>query len=349
MREGEKMKNIIRYFGFLALVLLLSLAVAGCAASKAATTSSAANSIIAAKTTAAITVDGKATEAAWATAPAATIKLTAEPGVEPRTITVRALYDAKSVYLLATYKDSTPFKIGEPWTFDGTNWSKGSFDDSLSFVWNMNDSIKDFNTKGFGVMTTPLKKGLDIFDFRIADANGLYHSYQADYWGWCGMPEFYGRGDDMIFRYNNNPASPAVVVQHDAYLNDKPWIRNEQTVGGKTVPIYMYKPGKTLANTPRPYQEDVEPITDNTAFHAGDQEPYVVGIKGAVWGGSKDDILTKGKTTGGVWTVEFARALNTGHADDIRLVAGQNATFAVIVRDDHKGYALSMPVTMRFE
>jgi hypothetical protein len=165
-------------------LLLLSLALAGCASSKAATTAAVPNAILAAKTTATFTIDGKASEAAWKDAPATTIKLTPEPGVEPKAITVRALYDATNVYLLAQYQDSTPFKIGEPWTFDGANWAKGSFDDSLSFVWNMNNSIRDFNTKGFGVMTTPLKVGLDIFDFKIADPNGQYRAYEADYWGW---------------------------------------------------------------------------------------------------------------------------------------------------------------------
>jgi hypothetical protein len=152
----------------------------------------------------------------------------------------------------------------------------------------------------------------------------------------------------MIFKYNNNPVNPAITVQHDASVNGKPWIRNEKPVDGKMLPIYRYKAGKTLANTPRPFMDDVEPITDYAAFHAGDQEPYVIGIKGAVWGGSKDDIRTKGINTGGAWTVEFARALSTGNADDIRLIPGQTATFAVIVRDDHKGYAVSLPATLRF-
>lgn len=345
MREATNMKKAI---GILAALTMLPLVVAGCATSKA-TSAPAPNTVAAAKTSAAFTIDGRADEDAWSAAPQTTVKLNGDAGVEAKTITLRALYDSTNIYLVAEYKDATPFKIGEPWTYDGTSWTKGSFDDSLSFVWNMNDSIKDFDTKGFGVMTTPLRQGLDIFDFQIADPAGRYRSYQADYWGWCGMPEFYGRGDDMIFRYNNNPVAPAITIQHDASVNDKPWIRNEQTVGGKTIPIYKYRAGKTLANTPRPYLTDVEPITDYAAFKPGDQEPYVIGIEGAVWGGSKDDIKTKGKTTAGTWTVEFARALDTGHADDIKLTPGKTAVGAIIVRDDHKGYATSSPITLRFE
>lgn len=168
----------------LAGILLIGAAVAGCATTQADTTAPTKNAVVATRTTAAITVDGKASEAAWQTAPTTTIQLKAEAGVEPKAITVRALYDKQKIYLLASYKDKTPFKVGEPWTYDGTNWSKGSFDDSLSFVWNMNNSIKNFNTQGFGVMTTTLARGLDIFDFKIADPKAQDRAYEADYWGW---------------------------------------------------------------------------------------------------------------------------------------------------------------------
>ena len=153
----------------------------------------------------------------------------------------------------------------------------------------------------------------------------------------------------MIFKYNNNPTDAAITVQHDASQTGKPWIKNEAVVNGKTVPMYKYKAGLDLTNTPRPYMDQVEPITDYTSFKAGDQAPYVVGIRGAKWGGSKDDIETKGINTAGNWTVEFARRLDTGNADDIKLVPGKTAIFAVIIRDDAKGYALSAPVALGLE
>jgi len=154
----------------------------------------------------------------------------------------------------------------------------------------------------------------------------------------------------MIFKYDAKPGSaPAVSVQHDANKNGKPWIKNETVQGGKTVPVYKYKAGLNADNTPRPFMEDVEPITDYASFKPGDRAPYVVGIKGAVWGGSKDDISTKGINEDGVWTVEFSRKLNTGFDDDIELAAGKTATFVVIVRDDAKGYAISGPLTLKLE
>jgi hypothetical protein len=153
----------------------------------------------------------------------------------------------------------------------------------------------------------------------------------------------------MIFKVSGKPGENALVVQHDAYPNGKPWIKNETTIDGKRVPQYKYKAGLTMDTTPRPYMEDVELIADYSTFKPGDRAPYVVGIKGATWGGSKDDIITKGDNVNGAWTVEFARALDTGNPDDVRLVLGDETSFAIIVRDDGKGYAISGPVTLRFE
>ncbi len=153
----------------------------------------------------------------------------------------------------------------------------------------------------------------------------------------------------MIFKISPKPGERALTVQHDAYSNGKPWVKNETTLDGKPAPIYKYKAGLDLDNTPRPYMEDVEAITDHTAFKPGDRAPYVVGIKGAAWGGSKDDIITKGQNEAGTWTVEFTRKLDTGHPDDVALIRGEGTSLAIIVRDDGKGYALSGPVVLRFE
>jgi hypothetical protein len=138
-----------------------------------------------------------------------------------------------------------------------------------------------------------------------------------------------------------------MTIQHDQHDNQTPWIKNETSVNGQDAPKYMLKPGLSIDTTPRPYEEDVTEVTDYTAFKAGDRAPFVVGIKGAAWGGSKDDIIPKGKNVNGVWLVEFARALDTGHDDDVKLIPAKNATFVIVVRDDGKGYAVSRPVTLK--
>ncbi len=158
----------------------------------------------------------------------------------------------------------------------------------------------------------------------------------------------------MIFKLNEETKlgglTKTLTVQHDAHINDRPWIANTtKSNNGDGQPIYRFKDGLSFANTPNPYRGDVVEITPADTFKAGDRAPFAIGVPGAVWGGSKDDILTKGISANGTWTVEFARRLNTGNPDDIKLVPGQAATFVVVVRDDAKGYALSAPVTLNLE
>jgi hypothetical protein len=166
--------------------LLLAL-VAGCASTTGATApepKATGQTLVAVKTGTAPVIDGKITEEAWKAAKPLTVTLKPEPGVEPNKITLRALYDNENVYLSAVYADSTPLKIGEAWGYDGSTWTKGAYDDTLAFVWNMADSLPAFDQKGLGVMTTPLKNGLDVFDFRIDNPSAALLHAKLDFWGW---------------------------------------------------------------------------------------------------------------------------------------------------------------------
>ncbi len=167
------------------LILLLG-AVTGCATSgKAATVNKSAAPVLpAVKTIGRIIIDGKTNEAAWNDAQALTIPLKAEAGVEAKKVTLRAVYDKENIYLAAEYADATPVKMNEAWVYDGTAWKKGSYDDTLAFVWNMDNSIPGFNERGLGVMTTPLVNGKDVFDFQLAAATDATADSKADFWGW---------------------------------------------------------------------------------------------------------------------------------------------------------------------
>ena len=178
------MKTRYKQLTVLTLVLATVL-VAGCATSKAETvTRSSFDGITAGKTSSAPKIDGLGDDSAWKKAPVSAIELDGEGGVEPAKISLSVLYDDENIYLKAVYKDASPLKVGEAWEYDGAAWNKGAFDDSLSLVWNMDGSVGDFDAKGFDVMTTPLERGADIFDFKIADPNGSKQAYEADYWGW---------------------------------------------------------------------------------------------------------------------------------------------------------------------
>lgn len=168
------------------VLLLLTLLIAGCALSKANVAVPVADkgALVAVETGSAPVIDGKADDAAWEAVTQTTIALKAEPEVAAQNITLKTLYDEKNVYVLAEYKDASPLKFNKAWEYDGTSWKEGSYDDTLAFVWNMNDSTKGFNEQGFDVMTKSLKKGDDVFDFSIDISDKQPATGTADFWGW---------------------------------------------------------------------------------------------------------------------------------------------------------------------
>ncbi len=168
-------------------ITLFIIIAAGCASSTGATKPeprTGGTALAAVKTQSAPAIDGKADEAAWKQARPVTVKLAPEPGVEARSVTLRALYDDRNIYLTASYKDSTPLKVGEAWSYDGTSWTKGAYDDTFALVWDMDKSFPAFDEEGFGVMTTPLSNGLDVFDFRVDNPSTALLSAKLDFWGW---------------------------------------------------------------------------------------------------------------------------------------------------------------------
>lgn len=170
----------------LAMLILLAL-VAGCASSTGTTKPEpkvSGQALVAAATEIAPVIDGDISDAAWKAAKSITVKLEPEPGVEAAEVTLRAIYDNKNIYVSAVYTDTSPLKIGEAWGFDGSTWTKGAYDDTLALVWNIGGSLPVFDKEGMGVMTTPLKNGLDVFDFEINNpSDALFHA-KLDFWGW---------------------------------------------------------------------------------------------------------------------------------------------------------------------
>lgn len=103
--------------------------------------------------------------------------------------------------------------------------------------------------------------------------------------------------------------------------------------GGKTV--YLRK--QRDAGTP-PYRSLPAPRQP-----MGERLPSFELLKPA---GSAADVAAKGQWKAGVWSLEFSRALNTGHADDVVLRAGQKVLgqIAVFNRADAEHKSVSEPL-----
>ncbi len=110
---------------------------------------------------AAPTLDGVADEAFWADAEDFIVDVDGGFGGFETKVNLKAVYTADSVYFLMTYKDPTESWYRYPWVKqeDGT-WKqdkdpddKGgdnnlNYEDKMAFIWNINNSIDKFETKG---------------------------------------------------------------------------------------------------------------------------------------------------------------------------------------------------------
>ena len=300
-------------------------------------------------------MDGRQDEV-WSKGVPVTLNLKGDAAVEPKQVTVRALYTDTEIFLLASYRDSTPLKLNRGWRYEGGRWVRGSYDDTLAFLWNMNDSIKDFNERGFNVVNAKPGVNDDVYDFKIIRTNeadeAAFAAQQGDLWSWCMVPEYYFRAGDFVFRAEPKIAGRTreITVQHDYRPNKAPWFKNEKTVNVIVLPKYMLKPG--LTDTPWPYEDEVVEITDSTVFRDGDTAPAMIMKRDVKWGGSKDDVSAKATwTVENGWLVEFSRVLNTGWPDDVKFNAADREvryTFGTIVRDGGNGYAYGEPVSLLF-
>ncbi|MHA2232944.1 MAG: hypothetical protein ACXAB4_10665, partial [Candidatus Hodarchaeales archaeon] len=125
--EEKSMKlraiQIVTLMIFLASVVLLFSAPSSAGVS-------AGTTLTAYKTTATITLDGSASEAAWSSADA----LTLTNYGSTYDVTVKALQDGTNIYVYATWTDATVNNTRKGWVYNGTGWENlGGNEDRISF------------------------------------------------------------------------------------------------------------------------------------------------------------------------------------------------------------------------
>jgi hypothetical protein len=322
-------------------------------------------------------LDGNGSDAAWSKATVLDLPVKDGP-----TVSVKSVYTADMVYYQARYKDSTKNAIDEPWTFDGKAWKRGPTSDQFALFFDMNHSVTDFETKGFGVMNFGFKPHNKVWEFGIngpkpaKTGSTMWEGYnqEADVWMMhSSISSPFGMGDDGIFavnrQYLTNPTmvQPVVWMQWDQFdspgmlkLNTNIWqeaLNASQNLNASPVtvekPYLMYGDStKNLSNTPYPFADQLVPITDYGQFKAGDKLPWVYfdrSLSGS-WGGSRADIKGKMAYKDGYWTVEMGRALDTTHNDDIRFPPADKlpTPFGVLVRTDGSTIRYSVPAELTF-
>ncbi|WP_167505910.1 ethylbenzene dehydrogenase-related protein [Desulfosediminicola flagellatus] len=131
----------------------------------------------------------------------------------------------------------------------------------------------------------------------------LYAGYPqvADIWYWkAGRTDKIGFADDKI-----------------QYLESITQKRATTIVGANGTSLYLTRKGDA---------GDAAYISNLVVDYTGDSVPRFDNVPPT---GSRADVMAKGEWSNGVWTVEFKRALDTGHEDDLALNPGTIYTFGV--------------------
>lgn len=304
-------------------------------------------------------VDGDLSDTAWQKATPLTVSTAGGPRM-----TIRAVRTGEKLYIQSLWSDKTKNDMDTPWRFSAGSWTKGPSDDVFILVWNINDSIPGFNKQGGLIIKQNPRPFARVRGFTIELPNYKKKKSQplpsGDIWDLAlGLTNPLKLANDMylspIKKANDKSEKELLVLatQSDAFIYGSPWTKNV-TVGsdGQERPIYRFKDGRTVENTPFPTISDMVPITETDVFQEGQTVPYYLFEKGKSWGGSMDDVAAKGVYKDGIWMAEFARNLNTKNKDDINflLKPGRNYyVFSAMIRDADSDYYPSPPISLELD
>jgi hypothetical protein len=254
-------------------------------------------------------IDGISGDAAWDEAKA----VTTSNGIQ-----LKSVYLGDEVYFLAIWSDTTNSNTKKEWIFDDSEWDpESSNEDALSFNWNIDNSVANFNSDGCTVLCHPplmktnsASEEIDVWHWRAARSNPS---------GWVD-----DRWLDNTGRHDDNRDSGGLFDNKQTLdFVDDPEDHDD-------VPLY-WEPGATGEDASSITQSEIDlgeakTITeiytdgtmkdeDGTTVPTNTQIPFYYQSKPT---GSRGDIMAQGIWENGKWTLEFSRKLNTGYSHDIQ-------------------------------
>ena len=281
------------------------------------------------------------------------IKLT--EGEHPKEVTasVKALYTDTYLYLLIRWKDPTE-SYNLVYAFDGTQWikRKGN-EDRLGMMWDINDNIKDFRTKGCSILcheegkymktSAPGERG-DVWHWKAQRSNPVGY---ADDQMLTGIKAEKDHHEETEVEKGHHEETEVEEHHHEetGKINDEEEHHHEGTgrindkkEGGSYSsnwdeaakrPKYTFKDNSKSG--PILTKAEAVVITKNTTFTEGFILPQEVLAKPV---GSRGDIEAKGIWRKGTWTLEIKRALDTGHDDDVQFDPSKVYYFGISIFDN---------------
>jgi hypothetical protein len=302
---------------------LAAIPLAACTATDTPSAAGAdANTLVAVKAAAAPTLDGNGNDAAWKGARPLTFKVFGGSNFVggETSVTMRAVTSGDSIYFLIEYADPTESLRRGPYQkqADGS-WKKLKdpadkggddnvyYEDKWSIIWNVNDSIAEFNKSGCAVFC------------HLGEEKPFGNKYTSkageigDMWHHKGSRNgVFGFVDDQ---YVDNTRYDAQKSPNAGRKGDPggPDYKGFNLVNGK--PELMNKDGKAANKGGTYYIKDGDQVAFVDKFQTGDEVPsYVVfPLKG-----DRGDIKVAYKWQNGRYTYEVARKLTTGSQFDVQ-------------------------------
>lgn len=312
-------------FALLIATALVAFAVAGCGEEKAAETmkkvSPEPNTLISVKTSKAPALDAKNLAPVWNDVPALKVELAnGDNFVGGKTeVTLKSVYSGEEAYFMVQWNDPTQTLERTPWVKqDDGAWkktpAKEKYEDKLAFIWNINDSIKDFNTQGCAIVChagEAVPEG-GVFGKKYTANPGEV----GDIWHW------------KVARTDSLDLSPAIGSYVDDQALDSGRYDPEKREGeagrysdpgtksyfdnrtdDKKMPKYQWQNKPSDPKAMNYLLDDNKVDLVDADWKAGDQLPALY-IKDPT--GDRSDIMANSYYSNGKWTLVFKRKLVTG-------------------------------------
>lgn len=287
------------------------------------------------------TVDAQVDDV-WSKAKPTTIRVNGGVNKSETDVVLKSVYTQDMVYFLAQYKDPTESYKRLPWQkqADGT-WKQlrtgqhenTYYEDKFALLWNIGDSIKNFNTQGCAVTCHATTAGRDRplkYTNAAGELGDIWHAKMVR-----TLPV--GHIDDQYV--NDDQKADEGGRKSDARTGGG--YSNNAKEGSKTPPFALPN------NKPAPpywiLDSEKAPF-DDSKYKANDEVP---GIIIAPFQGDRGDIGAKAAWKDGTWTLEWGRKLDTGSKTDIQFKdLTKPYYFGVAVFDNTQiGHAVQYGVT----
>jgi hypothetical protein len=281
-------------------------------------------------------LDGIADDAVWAKATELVIPVAGGFNKFAVEAKLKAVYTADTVYFQLSYADPTQSFFRSPWEKqkDGT-WKqlgdpndKGgdnnlNYEDKFSMIWNINNSIKNFDTAG---CFTACHAGEAPKPY--GNKYTASESESGDIWHWKSVRNE-GQLDDQYLdstKYDAT-ASPDAGRKSDAktsggyadnFATKKDPNDASKTVVDKSLPGFTSPKVDLKTGAPGYILDNEKVALDKAALDALPAGTLLPGIIKSPIVGDRGDIAAGWKWEKGVWTIEFSRKLVTGSKTDVQ-------------------------------